>query len=140
MKIILSIAFVLCIFGSTLTAHAQQTITGTGTQSTSGTGTQSTQSVSLPNPLCPSGDKNCAEGSSVPGLIGRVINAVLGIVGSLALLMFIYGGFTWMLSGGNSSAVEKGKNILIWASLGLVIIFISYALVSFVINTATSGG
>ncbi len=89
------------------------------------------QSVSLTNPL--------GEGTTVPSLIGRVINAVLGIVGSLALVMFIYGGFTWMLSGGNSSAIEKGKNILIWASLGLVIIFISYALVSFVIKTATSG-
>lgn len=87
-----------------------------------------TETISLTNPLGI---------TSVPGLIGRVINGVLTVVGSLALLMFIYGGFTWMLSGGNFTAVERGKNILIWASLGLVVIFISYALVNFVISTAT---
>ncbi len=81
---------------------------------------------------------NPLKANSVPALIGNVINGVLGVVGSLALLMFIYGGFTWMLSGGNSSAVERGKNILMWAAIGLVIIFMSYALVSFVIKTTTT--
>lgn len=75
---------------------------------------------------------------TVPELIGKIINGILGVVGSLALLMFIYGGFTWMLSGGNSSAVERGKNILMWAAIGLVIIFMSYALVSFIIKTTTT--
>ncbi|MCK4554394.1 hypothetical protein KAU19_05550 [Candidatus Parcubacteria bacterium] len=73
-------------------------------------------------------------------LIGRIINAVLGIVGSIALAMFIYGGFTWMTSSGNSEKVQKGKDILIWAALGLVVIFASYALVNFVIFTAIKGG
>jgi uncharacterized membrane protein YjfL (UPF0719 family) len=77
------------------------------------------------------------EVTTVPGLIGKVIKAVIGIVGSLALLMFIYGGFTWMLSGGNSSAVERGKNILMWAAIGLVIIFMSYAIVNFIITKTT---
>lgn len=76
--------------------------------------------------------------NSVPELIGKVINGILGVVGSLALLMFIYGGFTWMLSGGNASSVERGKNILMWAAIGLVIIFMSYALVSFIIKTTTT--
>ncbi|MCX6793153.1 MAG: pilin [Candidatus Falkowbacteria bacterium] len=77
--------------------------------------------------------------TSVPQLIGNVITGVLGIVGSLALLMFVYGGFMWMLSAGNEKMVEKGKTTLIWASLGLVVIFMSYALVTFVIKTATGG-
>ncbi len=76
--------------------------------------------------------------TTVPSLIAKVINGVLGVVGSLALLMFVYGGFTWMLSGGNSSAVERGKNILMWAAIGLVVIFLSYALVNFIITTATT--
>lgn len=70
----------------------------------------------------------------VPILIGKVINAALGIVGSLALLMFIYGGFTWMLASGNAEAVTKGRNILIWATIGLIIIFSAYALVKFVLE------
>jgi len=65
-------------------------------------------------------------------MIGKVIQAALGIVGSIALAMFIYGGFVWMMAAGNAEAVTKGKNILIWATLGLIVIFTAYALVQFV--------
>ena len=84
--------------------------------------------VKLDNPL--------GTDASPQKLIGRVINAVLGIVGSLALLMFVYGGITWMTSAGNDEKVKKGKDILIWATIGLVIIFASYSLVNFVITKA----
>lgn len=69
---------------------------------------------------------------NVQQLIGKVISAVLGVVGSIALIMFIYGGLTWMLAAGNAQNVEKGKSILMWATIGLVIIFSSYAMVQFV--------
>jgi len=88
--------------------------------------------VELCNPL---GDKT---DTSIPTLLGKIINSVLGIIGSLALVMFIYGGATWMLSGGNQEKVTKGKQILIWATFGLVIIFTAYALVRFVLTTITA--
>lgn len=66
--------------------------------------------------------------------IGRIINAALGIVGSLALLMFVYGGFVWLTSAGSADKVGKGKNILVWATIGLATIFLSYAAVRFVIS------
>lgn len=69
----------------------------------------------------------------IPTLIGKVIKGALGIVGSLALVMFIYGGLVWMTSAGNEQRVKTGKDILIWATIGLVIIFTSYALVHFII-------
>ncbi|MFC1508420.1 pilin, partial [Candidatus Omnitrophota bacterium] len=65
--------------------------------------------------------------------IGDVIRGILGVVGSLALALFIYGGFLWMTAAGNAEQVAKGKNTLLWATLGLIIIFSSYALVRFVI-------
>lgn len=74
------------------------------------------------------------DGTGVQVLIGKIIKAALGVVGSLALLMFIYGGFVWMTSAGNSEKVEKGKNILIWATVGLVVIFSAYAMASFIID------
>jgi hypothetical protein len=88
--------------------------------------------VDLPNPL--------PGVTSVPLLIGNIVKTALGIVGSLALVMFIYGGFVWMLAAGNEQAVEKGKNVLVWAAVGLVVIFASYSLVNFVINAITKGG
>ena len=82
--------------------------------------------VSLSNPL--------GENATPQVLIGRVINAVLGVVGSLALLMFIYGGLVWMTASGNSEKVEKGKSILMWATIGLVVIFSSYSLINFILE------
>jgi len=73
-------------------------------------------------------------------LIGRIIKAVLGIVGSIALLMFIYGGFLWLTSGGSPEKIKKGKDVLVWAVIGLAIIFLSYTLVGFVINALTGKG
>lgn len=73
-------------------------------------------------------------------LIGNIINAVLGIVGSIALLVFIYGGFLWLTSGGQENKVTQGKNLIMWAALGLAIIFLSYALVIFVLQAIQAPG
>jgi Type IV secretion system pilin len=89
-----------------------------------------TDTVALTNPLTGN-----STSKSIPELLGTIISYVMGIIGSLALVMFIYGGATWMLSAGNQEQVTKGKNIIIWAALGIAIIFTSYALVKFVIDT-----
>lgn len=69
-----------------------------------------------------------------PELIGRIIKTVLGVVGALALAMFVFGGFTWLTSGGSPDKIKKGKDILMWAVIGLVIIFTSYTLVDFILT------
>lgn len=68
-------------------------------------------------------------------IIGRVISGVLGILGSLALLMFIYGGFIWMTTAGNEEKIKKAKNTVVYAVLGLIICFASYGIVSFVLDS-----
>jgi len=62
-----------------------------------------------------------------------VWNWILGISGSLALLFFIYGGFTFLISGGSSERVTKGKTILINSIIGLAIIFCSYMIINFIL-------
>jgi amino acid transporter len=84
--------------------------------------------------------KNPLGTTSIPTLIGRIIKAILGIVGSIALLMFIYGGFLWMTARGEAKQVEKGKDTLVWATIGLATIFFAYAAVNFVIKAMTGGG
>jgi hypothetical protein len=73
----------------------------------------------------------------LPTLIGRVIKAILGVVGSIALLMFIYGGFLWLTSAGSVQKVDSGKKVITWAVIGLVVIFLSYTMVNFVIKGIT---
>lgn len=65
-------------------------------------------------------------------LAGRIISAVLGIVGSIALIMFISGGFKWMTAGGNEEKIKRGKDTLVWATLGLIVIFAAYAMLKFI--------
>ena len=91
---------------------------------------KSAGTVTLTDPLGLNG-----KDGSVEIIIGRVINAVLGFTGTIALIMFIYGGFTMMFSAGAAEKIKKGRDILIWASIGLAVIFSAYGLVQFVLNS-----
>jgi hypothetical protein len=73
--------------------------------------------------------------TTIQSMIGRAINSVLGVVGSLALLMFVFGGLTWMTSAGSQEKVKKGRDIIVWSAIGLVVIFSAYALTKFIITT-----
>ncbi|MBL7021954.1 TrbC/VirB2 family protein [Patescibacteria group bacterium] len=67
-------------------------------------------------------------------LVGVIIKALLGLTGTISLIYFIIGGFMWMTAGGNKDNVQKGKNTLVWATLGLVIIFSAYSILTFVFD------
>ncbi len=72
-------------------------------------------------------------------LIGNLLAALLGVVGSVALGVFVLGGFYWVSSAGSEEKIKKGKDMILWASLGLAVIFASYAMVTFVIGAITGG-
>ena len=65
-------------------------------------------------------------------LMFNIITYLFSIIGGVALLFFVYGGFVFVLSEGNSEKITKGKNIIIAAVLGIAIAFGGYALVRFV--------
>ena len=73
-------------------------------------------------------------------VVNRVITTVLGISGVLALIAFIYGGVTWMTSQGNSAKVDKGRNMMIWAVAGLLIIFAAYSILTLIFNAFYGSG
>jgi hypothetical protein len=117
--IFLNVFIILFILINTYTASFALAACG-------GAGGDAQGSVEICNPIPGNPD--------IQTMLGKIIYAVLGLVGSLALVMFIYGGFTWMLSSGNNEKVQKGKDILIWATLGLVIIFSAYAILKLVFS------
>jgi len=57
---------------------------------------------------------------------------LLGVTGSLALLMFIYGGVMFLISAGSSDKVTRAKEIIFGAVMGLVVVFTSYLIIGFV--------
>jgi len=65
----------------------------------------------------------------------NVVSFVLGLLGLIAAIMIIYGGFVWLTAGGNEDKVDNAKKIISSAATGLVIILIAWAIVNFVIGT-----
>ena len=90
---------------------------------------------------------DAARGTDVPstllgdgGVLTTVINAMLFIVGFLSVIMLIFGGLRYIISGGNSAAVTTAKNTILYAIVGLIIAIFAYAIVNFVIGSVTGTG
>lgn len=71
---------------------------------------------------------------SVPVVTGRIISALLAIIGSIFLLIVIYGGFVWMTAAGNDAKVAKARNTLAWGVFGLVVITAAWILTGFIFD------
>ena len=52
----------------------------------------------------------------------------------ISVIMLIYGGLRYVLSGGDSKKVTDAKNTIMYAIIGLIISILAYAIVNFVIN------
>ncbi len=76
----------------------------------------------------------------VDGIFTTVANTLLYIVGALSVVMIIYGGLRYVVSGGNSSAVTAAKNTILYAVVGLVVSILSYAIINFLLSTLMSSG
>jgi hypothetical protein len=73
-------------------------------------------------------------------VVGQVIQKVLTIIGSITLLVFVIGGVMWLTSGGNQEKVTKGTKTMVYAVIGIVVIFSAYAILNTVIRTLTGVG
>ena len=75
-------------------------------------------------------------------IAARIINASLGVLGTITIIIIIIGGFRWMTAGGNDDKVAQAKKIMAAGIVGLAIILSAYALSVFIINEllkATAG-
>lgn len=64
-------------------------------------------------------------------VVVNATNVLLGLSGSVALLYFVYGGITFLISGGSAEKVSSGKQIITNAVIGLIIIFTSFVVIKF---------
>ena len=87
---------------------------------------------------------NAARGTDVPstllgdgGALTTIVNALLFIIGFLSVIMLIFGGLRYIISGGNAAAVTTAKNTILYAIVGLIIAIFAYAIVNFVIGSLT---
>jgi len=84
----------------------------------------------------------CSEGS-IAAIFKLIINWALAIAFIAAVIMLIVGGFRYITSAGNTDSATKGKNAIVNALIGIVIIVLSYIIVQivyrFVAGTGTGG-
>jgi hypothetical protein len=64
----------------------------------------------------------------------NIVNIALYIIGAVSVLMLIYGGIRYTVSGGDTSAVTAAKNTILYAIIGIVVALLAYAIVNFVIG------
>jgi hypothetical protein len=70
-------------------------------------------------------------------LISSIVNIFSLVVGVVAVIMIIVGGFRYITSGGDSNNVTAAKNTILYAIIGLVIVALSQFIVRFVLNRTT---
>ncbi len=84
----------------------------------------------------------CARGTGQPStlfggegsIFTRVTNILLFLVGAIAVIMLIFGGIRYIVSGGDQTQVTAAKNTILYAIIGIVIALLAYAAVQFVVT------
>ena len=74
------------------------------------------------------------------GVISQVSSVLLFIVGIVAVIMIVVGGFRYIISGGDASQVQAAKNTILYALVGIIIAILAYAIVNFVMGILIPGG
>ncbi len=71
------------------------------------------------------------------GVFQAIANIMLIVIGAVAVIMLIVGGFRYVVSGGDSNSVEAAKNTILYAIIGIVVAFLAYAAVNFLTQQLT---
>lgn len=75
-----------------------------------------------------------AEMTTVEGIIGNIIYAILGMLGVIFFGFIIYGGLTWMTADGNEEKVKKATGIIMNSLFGFIIVLAASGITYFLIG------
>ncbi len=84
----------------------------------------------------------CNTEGTVTDVFQVVVNVIISVMGIAAVGVIMYGGFLLMTSTGDAAKVAKGRRVIIYAIVGLVVAILAYVIVNFVSNVTapvTSG-
>ncbi|HEX5798454.1 MAG TPA: pilin [Candidatus Saccharimonadales bacterium] len=69
-------------------------------------------------------------------IISEIINFFSVIIGVVAVLMIIVGGFRYIISGGDTGNVTSAKNTILYAIIGLIVVVFAQVIVKFILSKA----
>lgn len=84
-----------------------------------------------------SGLFSTAFSTGIDWTISRIITTALSLVGILFLVLMLYSGYIWMMDKGEAKDIEKAKDNIKSAIIGLIIIFGAYVITKILIPLAT---
>lgn len=73
------------------------------------------------------------------GLVTIILQIALLVVGSVAVLFLMYGGYRYITASGNEENAEAAKKIIFNAVLGLVIVVLSFAVITIISTVLVTG-
>ena len=73
-------------------------------------------------------------GSSLQNTVINIINAVVGVLALVCVIVIIIGGVNYMTSSGDAGKVKKAKDTILYGVIGLVVCVLAFAIVNFVIS------
>ena len=86
--------------------------------------------------LC--GYKNTNEEAMAKEKVGKILNVVYGLIGIVAVIFVIIGGFKYMTSQGEPGRVQQAKNTILFSLIGLVITLSAFAITAFILDALGS--
>lgn len=129
----------------TTTPTSTPTTTSTGTTSTGTTSTGTTPTGTTTGTAGTAG----TSGGIIPGnpldlsinsigdLIRNLTNLALSLAGIVAMIYIVVGAFNYLTAYGNEQKAEAGKNTLMWAIIGLVVIILARLIVGQIFRVIT---
>ena len=73
--------------------------------------------------------------NTLTGDISDIINAVIGVLGLVCVVVMIIGGINYMTSSGDAGKVKKAKDTILYGLIGLIICALAFAIVNWVIGS-----
>ena len=70
-------------------------------------------------------------------IYNKIINGALYAVGIVAVIAILYGGYLYMTAQDNEEQRKRGRSVLTWAVLGLVVVILAVLLVNVAVNLFT---
>ena len=93
--------------------------------------------IELTNPIGGTDAKKIGT-TDIRVILGKIVAKALTVLGSISLIVFVIGGVFFLTSRGNQESIKKGTDTMLWAVIGLLVIFSSYAILNLFLGKLAS--
>ena len=81
----------------------------------------------------------CDQDKKAPEVAEFIINAVISLVGIIAVIMIVVGGQRYATSQGDPGQAKQAKDMILYSVVGLIIAMLAFAIVNFVLGGVFGG-